>query len=83
MYSAFVGGQFGGAAGARVNYLTKSGSNTLHGNCNGTVSNANDSISNATESPRPSNIAHQWAGSLGGPIKKNASHRRLSGVSSN
>src|SRR5216684_8914030 len=67
-------GQFGGAAGSSVNYLTKSGSNIFHGNAqyfwNGTALNANDWISNATGSPRPSYIAHQWAGSLGGTIKK-------------
>jgi hypothetical protein len=67
-------GQFGGAAGSSVNYLTKSGSNTFHGNAqyywNGTALNANDWIDNALASPRPSNIAHQWAGSLGGPIKR-------------
>jgi hypothetical protein len=67
-------GQFGGAAGSIVNYLTKSGGNAFHGNAqyywNGTVLNANDWISNATEHPRPSDIAHQWAGSLGGPVKK-------------
>jgi hypothetical protein len=67
-------GQFGGAAGSSVNYLTKGGSNAFHGNAqyywNGTVLNANDWISNATGNPRPSNTAHQWAGSLGGPIKK-------------
>jgi len=67
-------GQFGGAAGSSVNFLTKSGGNALHGNAqyywNGTVLNANDWISNAILSPRPANSAHQWAGSLGGPIKK-------------
>jgi carboxypeptidase family protein len=67
-------GQFGGAAGASVNYLTKSGTYALHGNAqyywNGTALNANDWFSNATRSPRPSDIANQWAGSLGGPIKK-------------
>jgi hypothetical protein len=66
--------QFGGAAGANVNYITKSGGNTFHGNAqyywNGTVLNANDWISNASGVPRPYNSAHQWAGSLGGPIKK-------------
>jgi Carboxypeptidase regulatory-like domain len=68
--------QFGGAAGSTVNYLTKSGGNNIHGNAqyywNGTVLNANDWIDNALvpRNPRPSDIAHQWAGSLGGPIKK-------------
>jgi hypothetical protein len=67
-------GQFGGAAGTSVNYLTKSGSNAFHGNVqyywNGSVLNANDWIDNAQGNPRPFDIAHQWAGSLGGPIKK-------------
>jgi hypothetical protein len=67
-------GQFGGAAGTSVNYLTKSGSNQFHGNAqyywNGSVLNANDWFSNAQGQPRPFDIAHQWAGSLGGPIKK-------------
>jgi hypothetical protein len=67
-------GQFGGAAGTSVNYLTKSGSNRFHGNAqyywNGSALNANDWFSNASGSPRPFDIAHQWAGSLGGPIKR-------------
>jgi Carboxypeptidase regulatory-like domain len=67
-------GQFGGAAGSSINYLTKSGDNTFHGNAqyywNGTVLNANDWFDNAFNNSRPPNIAHQWAGSLGGPIKK-------------
>jgi hypothetical protein len=66
--------QFGGAAGASVNYITKSGSNLFHGNAqyywNGTVLNANDWIDNAFGNPRPPDSAHQWAGSIGGPIKK-------------
>ena len=67
-------GQFGGAAGANVNYLTKSGGNNFHGNAayywNGSALNANDWIDNALGNPRPFDIANQWAGSLGGPIKK-------------
>jgi hypothetical protein len=67
-------GQFGGAAGANVNYLTKSGGNDFHGNAqyywNGSALNANDWIDNAFGNPRPFDIANQWAGSLGGPIKK-------------
>ena len=39
-------GQFGGAAGGNMNYITKSGSNKFHGNAqyywNGRVLNAND-----------------------------------------
>jgi len=68
-------GQFGGAAGGNINYLTKSGGNEYHGNAqyywNGRVFNANDWFRNAFDSPRLFDIANQWAGSFGGPIKKN------------
>ena len=67
-------GQFGSAAGANVNYITKSGGDTFHGNAayfwNGRLLNANDWINNATGSPRPFSNANQWAGALGGPIKR-------------
>jgi hypothetical protein len=67
-------GQFGGAAGANINYITKSGGNNFHGNAvyywNGRVFNANDWIDNALGKSRPFDNANQWAGSLGGPIKK-------------
>jgi hypothetical protein len=67
-------GQFGNAAGANVNYITKSGGDAFHGNAayfwNGRILNANDWINNATGSPRPFSNANQWAGSLGGPIKR-------------
>jgi hypothetical protein len=67
-------GQFGGAAGANMNYITKSGGNAFHGNAqyywNGRVLNANDWFNNAFQQPRPFSIANQWAGSFGGPIKR-------------
>ncbi|HXN17118.1 MAG TPA: carboxypeptidase regulatory-like domain-containing protein, partial [Candidatus Binatus sp.] len=67
-------GQFGGAAGGNINYITKSGSNGFHGNAqyywNGRVLNANDWFSKESGNPRPFDVANQWAGSLGGPIKK-------------
>src|SRR5215831_6323248 len=67
-------GQFGGAAGGIVNYITKSGSNAVHGNAqyywNGRVLNANNWFNNAFGSPRPFDIANQWAASLGGPIRR-------------
>jgi hypothetical protein len=67
-------GQFGGAAGGNINYITKSGSNQFHGNAqyywNGRALNANDWFLNAFGKPRPFDIAHQWAGSVGGPIKR-------------
>lgn len=72
--SAGYSGQFGGAAGGNVNYITKSGSNQFHGNAqyywNGRALNANDWFNNAFGNPRPFDIANQWAGSLSGPIKK-------------
>jgi hypothetical protein len=67
-------GQFGGAAGANANYLTKSGGNVFHGNAqyfwNGRVFNANNWFNNAFGTPRPFDNANQWAGSFGGPIKR-------------
>ena len=67
-------GQFGGAAGANVNYVTKSGGNEFHGNAqyfwNSRLFNANDWFLNAFDNPRPFDIANQWAGSMGGPVKK-------------
>src|SRR3984885_6232833 len=67
-------GQFGGAAGGNINYITKSGSKVFHGNAqyywNGSVLNANDWFNKESGNPRPFDVANQWAGSLGGPIKK-------------
>jgi Carboxypeptidase regulatory-like domain len=66
--------QFGGAAGANVNYITKSGSNEFHGNAiyfwNGRVFNANDWINKANGVERPPDNANQWAASFGGPIRR-------------
>jgi len=67
-------GQFGGAAGGNINYITKSGTSKFHGNAqywwNGRVLNANMWFDKANGLPRPFDIANQWAGSVGGPIKK-------------
>jgi len=67
-------GQFGGAAGGNINYISKSGSSEFHGNAqyywNGRVFNANDWFNNAFGYSRPFSIANQWAGSFGGPISK-------------
>ena len=68
-------GHFGSDAGSYVNFVTKSGGNDFHGNAkyfwNGSVLNATDWITKAFGNPRPFDIANQWAGSVGGPIKKN------------
>src|SRR5579871_1302474 len=70
-------GQYGGLAGANVNYVSKSGSNDWHGNAeyfwNGRIMNANNYFNKhttGTVTPRPFDNVNQWAASLGGPIKK-------------
>jgi hypothetical protein len=67
-------GQYGGLAGANVNFVTKSGSNNWHGNAlywwNGRTMNANNFFNNQTGTSRPFDNANQWAASIGGPIRK-------------
>jgi len=67
-------GEYGRAAGANVNYSTKSGSNQFHGNLgwwwNGTALNANDWFSNASGAPTGHAVSNQYVGSIGGPIKR-------------
>ncbi len=66
--------QYGRAAGAIINYTTKSGSNSFHGlldyNYNGTVLNANGWFNNLYDSPRPHAVSNEWAANVGGPIVK-------------
>jgi hypothetical protein len=68
-------GQYGGFAGANVNYITKSGSNNWHGNANywwdGRTMNANNFFNVGNDAPRPFVNANQYAASFGGPIIKN------------
>ena len=74
-------GSYGGLAGANINYVTKSGTNSFHGNAiwwwNGDILNANNYFRNRSNAlagsdvdPRPFVNANQYAGSFGGPIKK-------------
>ena len=68
--------EYGRVAGSQLNYSTKSGTNQFHGNAawnyNGNIMNANDWFNNNTSpiTPRPHAVSNQWAGSFGGPIKK-------------
>ena len=74
-------GSYGGLAGANVNYVTKSGTNAFHGNAiywwNGNILDANNyfrvqqnALAGSDVAPRPFVNANQYAGSFGGPIKK-------------
>ncbi|MGA7929756.1 MAG: carboxypeptidase-like regulatory domain-containing protein [Candidatus Sulfotelmatobacter sp.] len=74
-------GQFGGLAGANINYVSKSGTNSFHGNAeywwNGRTLNANNYFRNQANAvagsqidPRPFVNANQYATSFGGPIRK-------------
>src|SRR5271166_6335069 len=81
------GGQYGQLSGAQVTYVTKSGTNSFHGNAlywwNGRYLNANDwmnkqgqAAAHAIDPTQPANLpafsnANQWATSFGGPIIKN------------
>lgn len=73
-------GQYGRQAGSQVDYTTKSGTNSFHGNAvynwTGRYLNANDPL-NKAGSPvggpinlRPFENNNQWAASLGGPVIK-------------
>jgi hypothetical protein len=65
----------GRSAGAQINLVTKSGSNTWHGAAfefyRGTLFEANDWFSNASGVPRTPLVRNTYGGALGGPILKN------------
>jgi hypothetical protein len=66
--------QYGRAAGAIIQYTTRSGGNSFHGSANymynGTVLNANGWFNNATDTARPHAVSNEWAANVGGPIIK-------------
>jgi hypothetical protein len=70
-------GQYGGLGGANVNYVTKSGTNSWHGNAqyfyNDDYFNANSWFNANAGVPKPFALSQQWAASVGGPIKKDKS----------
>ena len=73
--------EYGGLAGANVNYVTKSGTNNWHGNANyfwnGRAMNANSWFTKQSQIAsglpnRPTfDNANQWSAAVGGPIIKN------------
>jgi hypothetical protein len=72
--------QYGRAAGATINYTTKSGTNKFHGmldyNWNGSALNANgwfnqyDNLLSGLPADRPHAVSNEWAANVGGPIIK-------------
>jgi hypothetical protein len=68
-------GEYGGLAGANVNYVTRSGSNEFHGRAiwywNGSALNANSFFNNLSQTPKSFVNDNQWGADLGGPIVKN------------
>lgn len=67
-------GQYGRNAGAQVDYATKSGTNSWHGNTNyeytGSGISANDWFLNHSGTPLGKEVNNQYSASIGGPIKK-------------
>jgi hypothetical protein len=68
------GAQYGGLGGAQVNEISRSGTNTFHGNAtyfwDGRIMNANDFFNNQNGTPRPFVNANQWSAAIGGPVRK-------------
>ena len=67
--------QYGQYAGSQVTYITKSGTNSFHGdamyNWNGRAMNANQFFNNSSDLPTPFNNFNQWGTDVNGPIFKN------------
>jgi hypothetical protein len=65
---------YGRNAGASVNVVTKTGTNSFHGSAfeffRNTVLNSNDFFLNAVGKSRPVLNQNQYGGTIGGPIKK-------------
>src|SRR5262249_58070353 len=67
--------EYGRNSGAQVQVVTRSGTNTLHGNLfeynRNTAYNANDWFNNRAGLPREVLLRNQFGGLVGGPIKRN------------
>jgi hypothetical protein len=63
---------YGGAGSGFVNTVTKSGTDTLHGNAfyfnRNSGTGANDAVDHANGVPRPLNVLQQFGADLGGPL---------------
>jgi len=68
-------GQYGQYAGSQIAYISKSGSNSFHGDAvymwNGRELNANQFFANQAGLPTPFNNFNQWQTNASGPIWKN------------
>ncbi len=68
-------GQFGGLVGAQVSFVSKSGSNRVHGDASwfwtGRSLVANNWFNAHTNTPRPFENANMWSASIGGPAIRN------------
>jgi len=66
--------EFGQAGGGLVNTVTKSGTNTVHGDgyyyILDSALNANDAINKQQGIPKPQNRRQQFGGTVGGPIRR-------------
>ncbi len=65
-------GNYGRLVGSNVNYVSKSGTNSFHGNAiydwNGSSLNANNYFNNLHDTTKPFDNVNQWAASIGGPV---------------
>ncbi|HLK70224.1 MAG TPA: carboxypeptidase-like regulatory domain-containing protein [Bryobacteraceae bacterium] len=66
---------YGRMAAAQVNIVGKTGTNSFHGNAiynyNDAIFNANSYLNNSTGTARGRSDANLYAGSIGGPVRKN------------
>ena len=71
-------GQYGRMAGAQIDYSTKSGTNSFHGDAiyywTGSALNAEDYFLKASDQPKPLQNNNQWAANFGGPFKRNKAY---------
>ena len=66
---------YGGAGAGFINTVTKSGTDTFHGNAfyynRNSGTGANDAVDKAAGNPKPVNVLQQFGADIGGPLRKN------------